>query len=302
MNLDLDNQLTLKNLIMNDFLLSVSGNVYFTCKEINSIREFAMTKGGFLNNNLRRIIWKKLFCINEKELNFNLRNKSSKIKLKKISQITKGNFHFEEILEEFKSPKLENHPEVFELIKRDVQRSAINDLNLNSNFKNSYIIEKNLDTYKNELLDFLFRIFSLDKFRYDYYQGYHDLILFIYLLYSENERLAFVIAQRINEMYLKDYLDENNKNFILSVLSLLKETFNKINKKVYQEISEEDPTENYANLCISWVICLFAQKIKNSEKVYRILDYLFCSHPLAIYHMVSNVKSNFYNKIILDFS
>jgi hypothetical protein len=288
-----------KLLEINDFLLSKANVNFLTHDDFNKIRKFAVSEGGFIDNKYRKILWKKIFNIHDGDINCNLRRNFDKIKLLKLDKLSEQVYKYEEVLVNFNTDKNIIDESQLEILKRDVERSAIQGLKctLHKSFTDFEI-----GKHKRGLLNFITKLFSLEKFKYDYYQGYHDLILFIFLLFEENERLALLIAQRINEIYLADYLNAD-KNFVEIIQNNLIRVLKVINIEAYNEILTEDPSESFTSLCLSWVICLFAQKFKNAEKIYRIMDYLFCSNSVAIYHLVANVKiTKFFKMSFIFFS
>lgn len=274
---------------INDFLLSKANSSYLTHEDFNLIRKFAISEGGFIENKFRKILWKKIFNISD--IRHNSNHSYNKIKLIKLQFLNEMEYKYEEVIhdkvDDLNSYK--NNLDILhlDLIKRDVERSAVHiikDLHkINSFF--------NFKKLKSDLVDFIVKIFSLEKFKYDYYQGYHDLVLFIFLIFQDSQDnflLPILIAQRINEIFLSDYLNKE-KNFVEIIQNNLISVLKITDIEVYNEILNEDPSESFSSFCLSWIICLFAQKFENSEKIYRILDFIFCSDSSAVYHLAANV-------------
>ena len=150
---------------------------------------------------------------------------------------------------------------------------------------------------KDELNILLKRNSSILNGRYHYYQGFHDLALYIMLLFFNNNDISTLILQRLSEFFLRDFLGEHNEhekpdycmiNEILSSTIYLTdpETIKALRSKV-------DNTEPY--YALSWVLSWFTHNLTNISKIYRILDFLICSHPFTIFHVASQVfiKNNF---------
>ena len=132
---------------------------------------------------------------------------------------------------------------------------------------------------------------SLNSGNYNYYQGYHDIGLYFYILYIENTFKSIAVFQRVTECYFKDYLNEKQDSyfpyhFILEIVDFL---ITGLDSQVYEEIKEKiDEVSPFWTT--SWVLSWFTHNIKNPFLVYRIFDYLLVAHPLAIYYMSAIVN------------
>lgn len=112
------------------------------------------------------------------------------------------------------------------------------------------------------------------------------------ILFINNMNIGAIILQRLSEFFLKDFLAENKENEtpdfmminqILSNLILIKEP--KLIKSLQENIDYVEPY-----FALSWVLSWFTHNLTNITKIYRILDYLICSHPLTIFHIAAEVK------------
>lgn len=278
---DLD---TLFNTLSND-------SKTITIKEFNILRKHAISKGGFLTSNMRRIFYKKIFCIN----NSNIRDMVY-INLNNTIDIRKDVLQIKHIESKDKSfNKLETSPDV-EIIKMDSLRSKISNIFLNKTFNETF--NTNITNYiKNYLESFLSEITSLNGNTYSYFQGYHDIALYFLLLYYDKTSINTGIAvfQHFSEFFLKELLytgtlasvyDGNKTSHfeILSSLYLLKEIIHILNPYVY-ELLMNTCTDGLPTFATSWVLSLFTHCIESSSVLYRLLDYFVVSHPIAVYHM-----------------
>lgn len=127
----------------------------------------------------------------------------------------------------------------------------------------------------------------MNNIKYHYYQGFHDLGLFISLMYDGKSE-GIMLLQRISEFYLKDYMrDKDGDEIFLKISSILKYIMEKNNSEIYNYIFEiigDLPPVYY-----SLILCLFTHTVDDIFVSYRILDYLLVSHPIAIYHLCANV-------------
>jgi len=186
-----------------------------------------------------------------------------------------------------------------EILERDVERTVFSHLHYFSNISD-VCDDFNIFTIKKNLLIFLKSVLSLKYTRYDYFQGFHDFSLYIYLLYHDNSD-GILILQRIIEMYLKDFLDASDKNsetIFHTVTLIIRETLKYLNLEIYEKLELEFDGA-YASLMISSIVCIFTHKIKKVGVCYRILDYVLCSHPITVYVLAVNVMYVIMN---LDFN
>jgi hypothetical protein len=147
---------------------------------------------------------------------------------------------------------------------------------------------------KEELTTILKRNSSILEGRYHYYQGFHDLSLYVMLLFISNINIAALILQRLSEFFLKDFLsdhkenktpDYNMINQFLSHLINLKEP--KLIKSLKSKIEYIEPY-----FALSWILSWFTHNLTNINKIYRLLDFFICSHPLAVFHVAAEVFRN----------
>jgi len=144
---------------------------------------------------------------------------------------------------------------------------------------------------KEELNSIIKRNSAILEGRYHYYQGFHDLSLYIMLLFISNINIGSLIMQRISEFFLRDFLSEmkdnetpdfNMINSILSNLIEIKEP--QAIKKLKSKVELIEPY-----FALSWILSWFTHNLTNISKIYRIMDFLLCSHPLAVFHMSAEV-------------
>ena len=109
-----------------------------------------------------------------------------------------------------------------------------------------------------------------------------------------------MILQRFSEFFLRDFLAENKEN----------ETpdFNMINQILSNLVQIKDPSSMKAlkarmeyiepYFALSWVLSWFTHNLTNIKKIYRVLDFLICSHPLAVFHMAAEIICGEIKKIL----
>jgi hypothetical protein len=107
------------------------------------------------------------------------------------------------------------------------------------------------------------------------------------MLYIQNLPLAVSVFQRFSEFYLKELLlthVDNGFSFD-KVLIILLEAIKEVDSTISLYLvfmGVEQPS-----FVLSWIITFFTHDIKNSVLQYRILDYLICNHPLAVYFLTA---------------
>lgn len=272
--------------------LSIQGCNYLDKETIQEIRILAISKGGFLNSEYRKIIWKKLFGV---------KNEHFRGKNLYLLQILRNDeiFIFNEKRESFLGLNSKSNSIKYsqsDIIERDVNRSAFSHFTY---FTRSQVGEMSLsydsifELVKSNLFNFIKKIFCFNKIKYDYYQGFHDISLYLFLLYIDDPIQGFTILQRIIEFYLKDFLAIGNEDENLTIFETITFIFTEVLKHIDEDLFtylENGNENNYASLLVSNIVCLFTQKIKNIHTCYRVLDYLLCSHPIAVYILTANVS------------
>ena len=137
----------------------------------------------------------------------------------------------------------------------------------------------------------LINLFSILNGEYNYYQGFHDISVYFMLIFNKNENLIFLeFIQRLSEFYFKDYITEQPlKNLEFKVILQIFVHLVELKDKSLLDKVKKEIKDFYPYFTLSWIISWFTQSIKNLPKMYRVLDYLICSHPLAVYHMSAEV-------------
>jgi len=256
---------------LNDLILTLKGSNKITDNLYYKIKQNAISSGGFLNFENRKIIWKKIFQIKIERQNSNLKELELEPEPEIKSYMERKNYD--------------------DIINKDVNRSVIH------HFKNendeSIFSEKEKIFITTRLSRYLKHLFETEKGHkansYDYYQGFHDISLFPMLLYLDDTPTLRSITDNMINIYLIDYMQDNHKGVFVNVAKILNETVNIINKEIAGEI-ESNSSEAIYFTCISWVICLFTQNFKDITRMYRLLDYIFCSHPIMIYIIAAIVN------------
>jgi len=311
----------------------------FSSEDVLKIKNFTLTENGFLKNEYRKYFYKFLFIIDNKnnESNKYLKqikllykdHKDEKKYYKKLFNIYRkdGNYdnykdskpsehnlnnncngeNYISIFKNYKQVKYDN------IIEVDVKRTIFNSI-----FNKSERDQVMLEYMKEKISQKLKNFFSLDEI-FKYYQGFHDIAIFIYvLILSENEEfidekeeaeenddiLLYEILQRLAEFYLKDYLAEittlkydNNGEVINTTKSAFKfeniyriinDIKKNIDNNIFQLIQNKSdfPDPIYT---LPWALTFFTHDIKNINIIYRILDFVLFEHPVSIYYIAANV-------------
>jgi hypothetical protein len=262
---------------INDLILSIRGSKMSSpLNEIllNRLRELAISPGGFMKMEFRKFIYLKIFSSETNKLDF----KSSNIFIEKSPSSIKDH-KFEDI------------------INKDVNRSVIYHIkNFESFSESEQQLSKDHTFITKKLANYLKIIFQQKTnkdsgYSHDYYQGFHDFSLYLLLLYIDEDQINTLkrITERIIQIYFKDYTDDKNKGVFTNIAQILRETVRLINPIIAKDI-EDKSSEAIYYLCISWIICLYAQNFKDINCMYRMLDYILTSHPITIYITAAVVK------------
>ena len=286
--------------------------------DFKKIRDLALSKGGFLTYDVRKILYKKIYLLNHSNV-FNMLYIDYNAIINETWDFDKVDIFSEKTIYDELSPTCED-----KVINADYSRSRI--LQMAKNLEDKEMAK--LITL--DLRDFLKLMCRLNNNIYNYYQGYHDLALFFILLYHKRPQYAVSVFQRFSEFNLKELLtcQYNKKQMIdgeydmiemddtLKILKFIidyidpnvkiffeqKEKYEdysyykKINKN---KIETETPEDNYiiCHFALEWIITLFTRFFEDFNNIYRIFDYLIVSHSLAIYFLCAEIIIDYYYKL-----
>ena len=286
--------------------------------DFKKIRDLALSKGGFLTYDVRKILYKKIYLLNHSNV-FNMLYIDYNAIINKRWDFDKIDIFSEKRIYDELSPTCED-----KVINADYSRSRILQMAKNSEDKEM----AKLITL--DLRDFLKLMCRLNNNIYNYYQGYHDLALFFILLYHKRPQYAVSVFQRFSEFNLKELLTcQYNKKQIINgeydmiemddTLKILKFIIDYIdpNVKIFFEqkekyedysyykkinknkIETETPEDNYiiCHFALEWIITLFTRFFEDFNNIYRIFDYLIVSHSLAIYFLCAEIIIDYYYKL-----
>ena len=281
----------------------------------NKIRKIAKTKGGFLNNNNRKILWDYLF--------YKRNNKKGTIDLIKINkniELVMSKLNIKLQIKELTEEKL-NSVNEYQIILNDLPRtckniidnyslskskssiintSNINQINNISNSNNIFFssVSSNISNASSNNITPEIFMFTCDKLKYKYLQGLLNIVFYFRNIFNyENCINALNIYF---EYFYKDFVDkelneENNDENVPLISSIISDLYNFLFTQEKSDIIEE----YIPILCNKWIISDFISEIKDMHKGFRILDYLIVNEPYIKYVLAAVLIKN-YNNIILD--
>ena len=238
-------------------------------KEIfKDIKRLARTKGGFLTNENRRILW---------EVILNIENRRTRFKRLILNNDNEPMFDYTD-WNQFRNCDVYNirqidFPEA-NTIRKDIPRT--NNL------------PKIKNAFRNINYSSLYYFYSMKSFGYEYYQGCLDVFYYFINLYPENDCINGINAFQIySELFLKDFLinaesKEQNMNALSTVGIIIGNFLYDISKESYNFLDELDLLCSTAAV-LAWVICSFAHSIENEFVEYRVLDFLLCHNKIFPY-------------------
>ena len=245
------------------------------------IRDLSITKGGFVDNNIRRKLWNYLF--------YKRQNKKNIIDIIKINNEIKVSFCKLNVLaqkKELTDSKLQNIKE-YQVIINDLPRTCQN------------IIINNINKMDNKLTNISPEIFMFasDKFEYQYLQGLLNIIFYFKQIFNYEDSINALNIYF--EFFYKDLIDikiskETNDENIALISSIITELYNYL----YQQKEERRIINYIETLSSKWIISSFLSELKDINKGYRILDYLIVSEPYIKY-VLATVLLHKFNDIII---
>jgi len=229
------------------------------------------TKEGFINNEIRKILYKYLF-------NIKIINKTSKFEYCTLKIDEKNNklkyFHnfinwkfsnLETIISEQKMIKDK------EIIEKDIPRWIIN----NDSIKKNFFYKNNLE--KSTFSKYTF--FSSKTFDYNYYQGCLLIYFYFLILYKEEPLIGISCLQKYFEIFLKDFLLKTSDQQIALIIPIINDLIKIINPQISNILEENDIIPNRS---IKLILTSFIEEDSNpyyQENKFRILDFLICHKP-----------------------
>jgi predicted transcriptional regulator len=289
------------NKINNNISSKKEGN-YLQEEDYNTLRELAVSKGGFLNMNFRRKLYKILLFFNEEELslekpkNENNKNYIPSLKYYKNIWIDKNSTNL------YWKNELINQEMLYSkdrsVIRADTIRSDINSFfpSVEYPYVNSLLKER-LEAGLNILINF-------NNTELKYFQGYHDIFILFFYLYLDSPYTYISLFQRFSELYIKENLllqSKNNlgysfPNSIKFCMAIIKE----LSELAYNDIVEYCNSE--CIFIIPYIVSLFTHNMNNLNKRYRIIDYLMVSNPITVYVMSSVIVVDEINKLKSEYN
>ena len=301
---------------INEYVAEIKSIPIITIKDFIKIKEYAISKGGFLTSNNRKVLYKKIYLLNH--------NNTYKMLYIDYKAVIDRNWDF-------------HKTDIFsEKTIYDEMANKCDDKTIMADYCRSRILQDAKDENDREkallitqdLCKFLKLMCSLNNNIYNYYQGYHDLALFFILLYHNCPQYAVSVFQRFSEFNLKEllnikykqkkivdgrynmiemndtlkilkfiieYMDPKVKNFFEEIEKNEEIIFNKNNKNKNKDSINEDKII-ICDFAFEWIITLFTRYFEDYNKIYRIFDYLLVSHSLAIYFLCAELIIDFYYK------
>ena len=301
---------------INDYVETLKATKKITIKDFIKIKELAISKGGFLSSENRKVMYKKIYLLNHT-------NTYKMLYIDYKAVINRNwDFHKTDIFSEKRIYDGVAKSCDDKTILADCPRSRI----LQSP-KNEIEKEKSI-LITQDLTKFLRLMCSLNHNIYNYYQGYHDLALLFILLYHKCPHYAVSVFQRFSEFNLKELLNLKYKqkriidgryNMIemddtLKILTFIIDFMDPKVKTFFEEIEKKEQIKYIKNknknnkieiqdkliICdfaFEWIITLFTRYFSDYNKIYRIFDYLMVSHSLAIYFISAEIIIDFYYKL-----
>ena len=246
----------------------------------NQIKELAVSKGGFLNNNNRKKLWSYLF--------YKRQNKKNIIDLIKINEdikvlISKLNLSSQKkVLTDSKVQKIKE----YQIILKDLPRTY------------QYMTAKNENNKENKITNISQEIFifTSEKFGYQYLQGLLNIIFYFKQIFNYEDSINAINIYF--EFFYKDLIDiklcrENKDENIALIAPIITDLY----RYLFPQ-KEESQIINYIPILSSkWIISSFLSDIKDINKGFRILDYLIVSEPYVKYVLAALLVNKFHDII-----
>ena len=246
----------------------------------NKIKELAVSKGGFLNNNIRKKLWNYLF--------YKKQNKKNIIDLIKINEDIKvflSKLNLSSQKKDLTDSKVQKIKE-YQIILKDLPRTY------------QYMTAKNENNKENKITNISQEIFifTSEKFGYQYLQGLLNIIFYFKQIFNYEDSINAINIYF--EFFYKDLIDiklcrENKDENIALIAPIITDLY----RYLFPQ-KEESQIINYIPILSSkWIISSFLSDIRDINKGFRILDYLIVSEPYVKYVLVALLVNKFHDII-----
>ena len=246
----------------------------------NKIKELAVSKGGFLNNNIRKKLWNYLF--------YKKQNKKNIIDLIKINEDIKvflSKLNLSSQKKDLTDSKVQKIKE-YQIILKDLPRTY------------QYMTAKNENNKENKITNISQEIFifTSEKFGYQYLQGLLNIIFYFKQIFNYEDSINAINIYF--EFFYKDLIDiklcrENKDENIALIAPIITDLY----RYLFPQ-KEESQIINYIPILSSkWIISSFLSDIRDINKGFRILDYLIVSEPYVKYVLAALLINKFHDII-----
>ena len=246
----------------------------------NKIKELAVSKGGFLNNNIRKKLWNYLF--------YKKQNKKNIIDLIKINEDIKvflSKLNLSSQKKDLTDSKVQKIKE-YQIILKDLPRTY------------QYMTAKNENNKENKITNISQEIFifTSEKFGYQYLQGLLNIIFYFKQIFNYEDSINAINIYF--DFFYKDLIDiklcrENKDENIALIAPIITDLY----RYLFPQ-KEESQIINYIPILSSkWIISSFLSDIRDINKGFRILDYLIVSEPYVKYVLAALLVNKFHDII-----
>ena len=286
----------IKNL--NKFINSIKNKNLISIEDYENIQKFSISKGGFLSNENRKILYLKIYNIQDDNLNEMLYVSPEK----KIDRFyNKDKFKLNIFNKKNKETNKKENSNNLKVILQDCNRSKIYFI-LDKYDKNGENVENYSKKIKENLHNFILELDKLNNNVYNYFQGYHDIGLYFYILYIKEKKYSLNVFQRFSEFNLKENLQinpkQNDSYQFMSCVKILKFVIETIDEDFQKNFIDVKLSE-YNGLCMfasSWLVTVFTHNINRTEIIFRIFDYIMVNHPLSLYYLIAVIILDLFKK------
>ena len=286
----------IKNL--NKFINSIKNKNLISIEDYENIQKFSISKGGFLSNENRKILYLKIYNIQDDNLNEMLYVSPEK----KIDRFyNKDKFKLNIFNKKNKDSNKKENSNNLKVILQDCNRSKIYFI-LDKYDKNGENVENYSKKIKEDLHNFILELDKLNNNVYNYFQGYHDIGLYFYILYIKEKKYSLNVFQRFSEFNLKENLQinpkQNDSYQFMSCVKILKFVIETIVEDFQKNFIDVKLSE-YNGLCMfasSWLVTVFTHNINRTEIIFRIFDYIMVNHPLSLYYLIAVIILDLFKK------
>ncbi|KAI9099762.1 rab-GTPase-TBC domain-containing protein [Phlyctochytrium arcticum] len=245
--------------------------------DLDTLRRLAVSRGGFLNNGLRKRVWPTLLHCRRREPGIDPESDKQDHKIGSPGPPEPSSPDSTELPTPPSSP-IKSTPRDASQVALDVNRSLAHLLP-----KAAVLDDDRLVEMRTELSGVILKVLSNHPYLH-YYQGFHDVAAVLYLVLKPSR--AAPCLESLALFFLRDFMTPTLTS-AMAHIHLLAPLLHLVSPSISEFLGTMDSFLPY--FCLSWVITWFTHDIDDLSRAARLMDFLLASGPLMPVYLTAAV-------------